>query len=109
MFQSSTIHWFFEEWPDEVSLKKLHATHSTFIELYAVVAACYTWKKKLENKNVLCWTDNKQASKILNEGFVLTKKNSLLLLKLYKVKLLLLKLYKLCSTLICVTIKTTEK
>ena len=82
-------HWFSCPWP-EVQ----HTYHISFLELFAVVAATFTWVDQLRNKQIVIHTDNiaivyvwkhgscqdKSLMKLIRALFLFTAKNNINLL-----------------------------
>lgn len=69
--ESSDVSWFYDNWPDFIDqeIKEQQLRDSKFIELYAMVAALYTWKHKFYERSVLCYSDNISVVSMINEGF----------------------------------------
>lgn len=73
---NSDVNWFHEHWPDFINqeLKENAFKDSTFMELYAMVAALYTWKHKFTDQSVLCYSDNLAVVSLVHNGLSLIKK-----------------------------------
>ncbi|KAK7499592.1 hypothetical protein BaRGS_00009244 [Batillaria attramentaria] len=57
---------------------------SNFFEMYAVVAACFTWKHKFVEQRVLVWSDNAFVVTVINGG-VRSERSLLLVGKLFQI------------------------
>ena len=78
-----SVRWIQETWTEEV--RDQYLLQSTFLEFYGILETVYTWKKKFEGCNVLCWSDNKQAVNFINDGLLVRADKGRILLKLFKV------------------------
>ena len=68
------VQWICEQWSEDFKSKYIYSSakknlkDSTFGEMYAFIAVCYTWKHLFINNRVLCYSDNASVVKILNMG-----------------------------------------
>ena len=56
-------HWFSVEWPE-----RFHNHHINYKELFAIVAAVFTWGLEWQNKQVLFYTDNMIIANVWRSG-----------------------------------------
>ena len=78
-----SVRWIQEQWSEE--MRDEYKLHSTFLEFYGILETVYTWKKKFEGCNVLCWCDNQQAVNFINKGLLVRARKGRNLLKMFKV------------------------
>lgn len=61
-----SVRWIAESWPENLYFSPEDS--SDLNEFYALVTAVLTWKHKLKNKKLFCYSDNLYAVKIVNDG-----------------------------------------
>ena len=67
-----TVWWISESWPKNIYFDPKCST--CLIEFYALVTAVLTWKHKLKNKKLFCYSDNMYVVNIINKGLYSVKK-----------------------------------
>ena len=67
-----SVRWIAESWPENLYFSPEDS--SNLNEFYALVSAVLTWKHKLKNKKLLCYSDNLYTVKLVNDGLYTFKR-----------------------------------